>query len=150
MAIRREKAPRTGRYGRVSPAPHGSIYVRDETAAVAAALKEKAELFESLGLEVPEYLAQQVAEAGEAGEAIVQVEADAVTQDAWRLIDEDDQFGETAPEPVEEPAVEEPVVEAVEVEAEAVEVEAEVVEEAVEEAPKPRRRSTKKADSSEE
>lgn len=120
---------------------------------MAAALKEKLELFESQGLEVPEFLAQQVAEAGDAGgQSIVQVEADEVTQDSWRLIAEDQE--EAAAAAVDAPAADEVAVEAAEAEevvADEVEVEVEAEAEVeADEAPKPRRRSAKKADSTEE
>ena len=154
-----------GKDNRVSAAPHGSIYVRNADAARAAAIAEKVARFEAVGAEVPEYLAGLAAEAGEAGDVVVELEADPVTQDAWRLIGE----AEDA-EPV---AVE---VEPVDVEAEIAEAEAELaaveaeeavvaevaevveddddeveaeVEDVVAEAPKPRGRPRKNAAASE-
>lgn len=147
MAIGSEDTVVLGKYGRIAPAPHGSIYVRDEAAAVAAALKEKVELFESQGLELPEYLQQQVAEAGEPGEPIILVIADEVTQDSWRLLCDAEAsapepelpFDEPAVEPVVEPVVDEPAVEEV-VEPAVEEVaDEELVEESFDGAPKPRR-----------
>ena len=145
MAIGSEDTVVTGKYGRTPPAPYGQIYVRDQAAAIAAAVKEKVELFESQGLEVPDFLKAQAAAAAGGGEPIVAVKADEVTQDSWRLIGEPEQAA-AEPEPV---AV--PLDEPGEVDTEFFVEKSEVVEEVgvvEEEAPKPRRR-TKKAESTE-